>query len=109
MSSSKRQYEILNNSTDKPVRQITVDGHKVKLRSNGYGVVVDEGLAREIDARYGYRSKERTGGQVVVVPVDDRDYSKPKGYAQYTGGFRPRYRTKAEREAAERSDHAKQD
>src|SRR5688572_28529989 len=97
----KRQYEIVNNSLE-GVKQLNVDGREVKLGGNGLGVVVDEGLAKEIDARYGYRSQERTAGQVVVVPVDDRDPQQDKGFATYHRvSLRMRFRTIAEREASQ--------
>jgi hypothetical protein len=98
----KRQYEIVNNSTGAPVTSLNVDGHEVKLQGNGMATVVDEGLAKEIDARYGFRSRERTGGKVVVVPIDDRDPHQDRGFAVYHRITRAmRYRTLAEKQAAE--------
>lgn len=100
MPSPNQQYEILNNSLD-PVRSITIDGHEVTLNPNGYAVVTDTGLAREIDAQFGYRAREQTGGKVMVVPVDDRNPQYARGYPTYHRLPRAlKYRTKAEREAA---------
>lgn len=100
MPSPNQQYEILNNSLD-PVRSITIDGHEVTLNPNGYGVVTDAGLAREIDAQFGYRAREQTGGKVMVVPVDDRNPQYARGYPTYHRiTRRMTYRTIAERRRA---------
>lgn len=65
-----KAYEIVNASKN-PVREIDVDGHRVKLARNGQGFVHDAGLAEEIDARYGQKARTKTAGKVVVIPIDD--------------------------------------
>ena len=78
----KKQFEIVNASRD-PVEAIDIDGHRVKLSDqNHMATIVDEGLAREIDARYGAHAHTRQANSVIVVPVDDRDPKADKGYRQ---------------------------
>ena len=75
----KKQYHIVNASQD-PVVQLNVDGHKIKLDKQGQAYVYDEGLGREIDARYGHKAKGPDAGSVVAIPVDDSDPTREPGH-----------------------------
>jgi len=100
-----KQYEIVNNTTD-PLREINMGGHKVKLNNNGKGVVYDPGLAKAIDQKFGYKAPGAEGGKVVVVEVDDLDPRQERGFPTYMripGMERIKWKTKAEKEAAERA------
>jgi hypothetical protein len=79
MAQTDKAYQI-DNASKNPVTGITVDGHNVEMEKNGSVYVHDTGLAQEIDARYGYKSREATGGKVVVIPVDDM---KPTGRTMF--------------------------
>lgn len=78
----KKQYQIVNRS-EKRVMNIEIDGKNVPLPPGKDAYVHDEGLAKEIDARHGARSREKEGGKVLVIPVDDRDPSYEPGH-RYT-------------------------
>jgi hypothetical protein len=76
------QYQIVN-AAKNPVREVFVENRSVKLDNNGSAYVFDEGLAQEIDCRYGPRAKTTHAGQLVVIPVSDSDPGREYGH-QYT-------------------------
>lgn len=76
------QYQIVNAAQD-PVVELYVEDRAVKLDKNGSTYVYDEGLAQEIDCRYGPKARTDHAGQVVVIPVMDSDPSREIGH-QYT-------------------------
>ena len=103
---NEKQYEIIN-ASPKPVRELDVDGRKVKVNPNGKSVIYDSGLAREIDQRYGHKAKGRDAGKVVVVEVDDLNPKKERGHMHVFSMpdmSRVKYKTIAEREAAQAHD-----
>jgi hypothetical protein len=65
----KKSYEILD-ETPGGLSEIDVDGRKVRFRPNGQAIVHDLGLAQEIDARWGHKSRDP---KVLAIPIDDRD------------------------------------
>lgn len=82
MAKKRKQYQIVNASQN-PVKEIDIDGRTVTLDKQGSAYVTDTGLGEEIDARYGHRAKTETAGKVVVIPVDDSDPQREKGFATY--------------------------
>ena len=73
------QYQIVNSSQN-PVKELFVENRSVKLDRNGSAYVYDEGLAQEIDSRYGRHARTDHAGQVVVIPVSDSDPSRESGH-----------------------------
>ncbi len=80
----KKQYQLVNASYD-PVVELDVDGHKIKLDKQGQAYVYDEGLGREIDARYGVHAKTGDVGKVVAIEVDDSDPAHELGHMHWFG------------------------
>lgn len=78
----KRQYHVLNRSEHK-LREIDIDGHKIKLSKQGQTYVTDTGLGEELDARMGRNARSSDAGQVLVIPVDDHDPTREDGH-QYS-------------------------
>jgi hypothetical protein len=76
------QYQIVN-AAQNPVTELFVENRSVKLDKNGSAYIYDEGLAHEIDCRYGHKAKTDHAGQVVVIPVTDSDPTREYGH-QYT-------------------------
>jgi hypothetical protein len=66
---SKQKYQVIK-ATKRPFNTIKVDDHEMSVpKKFGAFTVVDEGMAHEIDARYGVKGQEMAG-QVVVCPVN---------------------------------------
>jgi hypothetical protein len=73
------QYEIVN-ASKRMVKELWVENRKVELDKQGHAYVYDEGLAKEIDTRYGVKAKTPQAGKVVVCPVSDRDPTREPGH-----------------------------
>lgn len=105
MKRTKTQYELLPLSTDAP-SSLTLEGKEIRLNPHGKTVIQDEGLAHEVNAAYGYKSREKgMAGKVMAVPVDDLDPRQTKGYPTYHRLPRAlKYKTIAERDAARQKE-----
>jgi hypothetical protein len=75
----KRQWEIVN-ASKRGTQEVWVEDRCVKLDKQGKAMIYDEGLAQEVDARCGVKAKTRHAGDVVVIPVDDRDPTREPGH-----------------------------
>ena len=72
---SRRRFRVIRATTN-PIPSVQLDpNHGVEFKPNGSDVVVDEGVARELEAAYGPKGNERPG-QVVVVPIDAKRAGK---------------------------------
>ena len=68
-NNKKRKYQVIK-ATTRPQDSIKVDDAVYNFgKKQAAMTIVDEGLAKEIDARFGRRGTERPG-DVVVVPVE---------------------------------------
>jgi len=76
-----KKYQIVK-ATTRPFTAIKVDDHIMNVpKKFGAFTVVDEGMAHEIDARYGQKGQEMAG-QVVVVPMNTNpDPIHPRTFA----------------------------
>lgn len=64
-----KRYRVIRATTN-PIPGLALDkNHGVKFKSNGSDVIVDAGVAREIESAFGPKGNEHPG-QVVVVPMD---------------------------------------
>ena len=73
------QFEVVNASKNH-VKELWVEDRCVKLDKQGHTYIEDEGLAQEIDCRYGVKAKTRQAGKVVVIPVSDHDSTRERGH-----------------------------
>jgi hypothetical protein len=78
----KKQWEIVN-ASKRGTKAVYVEDRCIKLDKQGKAMIYDEGLAQEVDARYGVKAKTRHAGDVVVIPVDDRNPTREQGH-QYS-------------------------
>jgi hypothetical protein len=63
------KQHMLVKATKTPITGITIDGRQLDFHKKNAAVMVnDDGLAREVDARYG-RHGEVVPGQVVALPI----------------------------------------
>ena len=65
----RNEFEVLWNKQSPRPESLNIDGRVLKFGRNGFKVH-DAGLARELDARYGF--EKGAYGDIVVVPTQRR-------------------------------------
>jgi len=70
-----KKWEIVK-ATIRPLKELEVGGRRIRFNRNGIAETFDAGLARDIEAKHGWK---RTG-DVVINEIDYEDPSRERGH-----------------------------
>lgn len=105
----KKQHEILVTDPEAhaKIKGFHDDKHpeRVPMMLDGYGraIVHDDGIAQEIDDRFGTRSKGGTGEVVVVTTEEPHEQGHNYSFGPPKGGW-PQFETKEKEDAETRTE-----